>query len=187
METESGAEFISPAHVRHIMRYANACKYLRENMTVLDAACGTGYGTNLLKRYCHVAIGVDSDDEAIAEARKNYDDIQFLKADLLQVHLGAMDAIVSIETLEHVSREDGERLVKNFHKWLTRDGILILSTPYCSVSGPSQITKQHLWEYNLTDLEMMICRCGFEVETIELQRHVGQAGRLGYCMIKASK
>ena len=48
METESGAEYISPTHVRHIMRYVKACQFLKPEMTVLDAACGTGYGTAII-------------------------------------------------------------------------------------------------------------------------------------------
>jgi hypothetical protein len=49
-------------------------------------------------------------------------------------------------------------------------------------SGPSPITKQHLHEFSLTDLESTLVASGFIVREIHLQRHLGKAGRLGYCM-----
>ena len=186
MEHTGGAEQISPAHVRHIMRYVSACKYLDSSMSVLDAACGTGYGTELLSKHCLKVTGVDSDLEALREARTNYNHL-FLEANLLKTNFSGKDAIVSIETIEHFNTMDGIKLLQNFHNWLLPKGILVISTPYCFSSGPSPITKQHLWEYSLTDFESAVCSVGFKIETMELQRHPGQAGRLGYCLAKAVK
>jgi len=166
------------------MRYVNACKWLDKSMTVLDAACGTGYGTEILSKHCHSITGVDLNIEALREARKNYKHL-FLEADILKTSLGGKDAIVSIETVEHFDRRDGRKLLQNFYGWLMPKGVLVISTPYCEVSGPSPITKQHLWEYSLTDFEKAISEAGFKIETIEVERNEGQAGRLGYCMVKA--
>ena len=188
METETGAEFIDAAHVRHIMRYVNAAKLLDKNDIVLDAACGTGYGSKILAEHCHSVIGVDSSNEALEEARKDKSPrCQFVQADLLTSSLGSIHKIISIETIEHFTRENGQRLLNNFYKWLGRPGTLIISTPYCLQSGPSPITKQHLWEYSLTDFEQALSLSGFNVEHIEINRHEGKAGRLGYCLAKAVK
>ena len=189
METPSGAEFISPAHVRHVMRYVNAGKYIPPHSLILDAACGTGYGSKILAKTCNsIVIGLDASSQAIAEAEREYsNDCKFRITDLFAAKYAAVDAIVSIETIEHFSRIDGMRLVQKFHDWLSPEGILVLSTPYCSHSGPSPITKQHLWEYSLTDFEMLLNDCGFKIDGIQLDRHEGQAGRLGYCMVKAIK
>jgi len=187
METETGSEFISEAHVRHILRYVNACKYLKGGL-VLDAACGTGYGTKILAPHCANVIGIDFSQDAIKEAVKDYiPQCQFMQANLLEANYGGVDTIISIETIEHFSKDDGTKLLKNFHKWLHRKGELIITTPYCLQSGPSPITKQHLWEYSLTDIERAIAEVGFEVEIIDLKKRLGKAGRLGDCMIKAVK
>lgn len=183
METESGAEYISELHVRHVLRYVQAAKHIGKNNLVLDAPCGTGYGSKILAQHCRKVIGVDSSSDAIKEACKNRPkNCDFMQTDLLTAKFWA-DEIVALEILEHFNREVGKILLKNFRKWT--DGKLILSTPYCSKSGRSPITKQHQWEYSLSDLEMALNECGWNIKLMELQRKEGQAGRLGYCMVVA--
>lgn len=81
-ETETGSEFISSTHVRHVMRYARIshllCSYIKDmpNVEIIDAACGTGYGTNIIADTlldnlgvnAHV-LGVDFCDEALEYAQ----------------------------------------------------------------------------------------------------------------------
>jgi len=188
METESGAEFISETHVRHIMRYVRASEYLDVEDYVLDGACGTGYGSKILLEKCSTVLGVDDNEKAISEAFKTKQRrLQFMHADLLQATFGSVDKVVSIETIEHFSKENGIKLLNNFYKWLRPNGGLIISTPYCLQSGPSPITKQHLWEYSLTDFEQTLSLSGFNIEHMEITRHEGKAGRLGYGLAKAIK
>ena len=188
MEIETGAEFISDSHVRHIMRYVSAAKYIDRDDYVLDAACGTGYGSRILAKICKKVIGIDYSADAIREANKDKPhNCEFVLDNLLMGHFGVRKKIVSLETLEHFSKEDGEKLLCNFNSCLNDNGVLIISTPYCSISGPSPITKQHLWEYSLTDFEQALNGAGFNVEQMEITRHEGQAGRLGYCLAKAVK
>ncbi len=187
-ETESGAEFISEAHVRHILRYVQAKEWLSNEKIVMDAACGTGYGSRILSRGGYSVLGVDSNEDAIKHAVHNYYSYcTFLKHNLLRPLTDKVDAIVSVETLEHFNRDEGHQLLINFYRQLEKNGKLIVSTPYCEQSGPSPVTKQHLWEYSLTDFEFTLANAGFEIELMKLDRHVGQAGRLGYAMAKAIK
>lgn len=187
-ETESGAEFISEAHVRHILRYVQAKEWLSNEKIIMDAACGTGYGSRILSRGGYSVLGVDSNEDAIKEAVKNYYSYcTFMKYDLLKLMNSKVGAIVSIETLEHFNKEDGQHLLKVFGAHLEKYGILIVSTPYCTHSGPSPITKQHLWEYSLTDFEQALVAAGFEIELMKLERHEGKAGRLGYAIAKCRK
>ena len=188
-ETITGAEYISEAHVRHIMRYVQARDWLNDKpYKILDAACGTGYGSKLLAKK-HLVDGIDFNEEAIKEAEKVFiPNCTFKQADLLRSEGNyKCGAIVSIETIEHFNRYDGAKLVRNFADWLPKHGVLIISTPYCSLSGPSPITTQHLWEYSLTDFEQLIAGNGFQIEILKPERHEGKAGRLGYCMVKAIK
>ena len=80
---------------------------------------------------------------------------------------------------------DIKRYLLNMKGLLVSRGTFIVTTPYCVRSGPSPITKQHLHEFNLTDLEMTLNDAGFIVQAIYPERHEGQAGRLGYCMVHA--
>ena len=188
METETGAEYISETHVRHIMRYVQARDWLTfKPMLILDAACGTGYGTKILAQTNPYVIGIDFNEPALEEASKSRPaNTGFMQADLLDARFTA-DAIVSIETVEHFFAEDGKKLVNNFHRWLSKKGVLIISTPYCDKSGPSSVTKQHLCEYSLTDFEQLLHEGGFAIDQMKITRHDGQAGRRGYCMARAIK
>ena len=187
-ETSTGAEYISEAHVRHIMRYVQARDWLTNEKMIADAACGTGYGSKLLWNQNRMIVGLDFNDIAINEARKTATEtILFIKTDLIERQIRNFDAVVCIETIEHVSALDGLNILTNFYRWLPLGGTLIISTPYCTHSGPSPITKQHLWEYSLTDFEQALVQAGFSVEVIKTERHEGQAGRLGYAMAKAIK
>jgi cyclopropane fatty-acyl-phospholipid synthase-like methyltransferase len=181
METETGAEFISPTHVRHILRYVETAKHVAGK--TLDACCGTGYGTAILAKVCDVE-GIDFSADAIAEAIKTYPSIRFRCMDIKTI-LDKYDSIVFIEAIEHFTKEEGQEVLK-YLRWLLQfKGTLILTTPYCTTTGPSNITKQHLCEYSLTDLEILLADCGFEIDFIKLTRHLGQEGRLGYAFIKA--
>ena len=187
METESGAEIISSAHVRHILRYVNAAAYLRPDDVVLDAACGTGYGTRILAEKCLGVIGTDLNKAALEHAWQEMSiNVQFMQSDLLRTSFN-VDAIVSIETIEHFDCVEGGRLVSNFYDWLRPNGTLVISTPYCSKSGPSEFNKLHLCEYSLTDLEILLNNGGFRIDDMKLTRAEFPPVRLGYCMVKASK
>ena len=191
METDSGAEFISSAHVRHVLRYVTACNLLPpDSSLILDAACGTGYGTKIIAREFQRATiyGVDYSQDAINEALKEPSPrCRFIHMDMLQGAPGQMDAIVSIETIEHFKQGDGVTIVKNFARWLRYKGCLVISTPYSLTTGPSNITKQHLCEYSLTDFEQLLSKAGFNIEQMLIDRHEGQEGLLGYCMVRAIK
>lgn len=184
-ETSTGAEYISEAHVRHIMRYVQARDWLPTIHSICDAACGTGYGTKILSSKCGEITGLDIDSAAIEEARKlDIHDCEFAQVDFMSDQFDVLcnnsktSAIVSIETLEHFNQYDAQKVLKNFKSMLYQNGILIVSTPYCIHSGPSPITKQHLWEYSLTDFEQTLVHAGFEIELMKLDRHEGKAGSL---------
>src|SRR5262249_23524866 len=92
----------------HIARYMLAGRYVRPGDTVLDAACGLGYGAHILARSTGAArvIGVDSSPSAITYAAANFardgDRVSFQVADakeLSSLSEHSVDMIVSMETL----------------------------------------------------------------------------------------
>ena len=62
---------ISPIALRHIERYRLASSLLPKKGRLLDAACGSGYGSTYLKG--HDYVGVDLDAGVIKYAEANYD------------------------------------------------------------------------------------------------------------------
>ena len=56
-------------HYEHLHRYMLAAKFA-EGKTVLDIACGEGYGTYILSQVAKSVIGVDISKETIAAAKE---------------------------------------------------------------------------------------------------------------------
>lgn len=99
----------------HMARYNFVLK-VALNKKVLDAACGTGYGTKLLSEAASQIIGVDVDDETIKYAKKLYPEIDFRVCDLNKtIPKGRFDLCISFETIEHLDNPEDfvRRISKN--------------------------------------------------------------------------
>jgi SAM-dependent methyltransferase len=90
----------------HIERYEFAARNLRDVSSILDIACGVGYGSRLLKDSLPAAMvtGVDSNSAAIEYAITRYarPGLRFVIADGMTFDGGPFDAVVSLETIEHL-------------------------------------------------------------------------------------
>jgi ubiquinone/menaquinone biosynthesis C-methylase UbiE len=132
----------------HLDRYRFAAQRVN-GKRVLDCACGTGYGTRILREAGDAAsvIGVDIDYKAIEYARKkhNVDSTVFICAsgDRLALPGSSIDVVTSFETIEHVP--DDSALLKEFHRVLKPDGVLITSTPN---RWPLEEAPFHVREYD---------------------------------------
>lgn len=116
-------------HAEHLARYLVAAQ-LAQSRRVLDAACGEGYGTNLLARAgARVAVGIDLDEPTLAHARRRYPATELVQGDVRQLPFadGEFELVVSFETIEHVA--EPERVLDEFARVLAADGMLIISTP----------------------------------------------------------
>lgn len=116
----------------HWHRYAFALPQAR-GKRVLDAACGEGYGSDLLSREARSVLGVDISDESVAHARRRYgsrDNLSFQAADVSRLDDlddQSFDLIISFETLEHLQAQ--EAMLAGFARLLAPDGLLLISTP----------------------------------------------------------
>ncbi|MGY6588966.1 MAG: class I SAM-dependent methyltransferase [Wenzhouxiangella sp.] len=163
---EFTGERFTPECVREIAyehwhRYAWASG-LVEGKTVVDAACGEGYGSALLKRTAAQVVGVDIDPDAVAHARQRYarDGLRFECANCTALPLAddSADCIVSFETLEHLAEQD--ELLAEFRRVLRPDGFLLLSSPdkktYSDETGYDN--PFHVRELYRDELEALIQR-----------------------------
>lgn len=125
-------------YLDHISRYQFASDFTI-GLSVLDVACGTGYGTHLLQeKGAKSAIGVDCSPEAIRFAKEHYKatNLEFRIGDALklQVPEAGFDCVVSFETIEHVS--DPDRFLEEAWAALKPSGRLIISSPNRIVTSP---------------------------------------------------
>jgi 2-polyprenyl-3-methyl-5-hydroxy-6-metoxy-1,4-benzoquinol methylase len=115
----------------HLERY----EFARRNLvpgTLLDIACGVGYGTALLAQNSGVtnALGVDISDEAVRYAAERYGNqrTSFICSDGLAFSPGQQfENIVSLETIEHVDAP--RRFFAHLVSLLAPGGRLIASVP----------------------------------------------------------
>jgi SAM-dependent methyltransferase len=122
----------------HLERYQFAARNLVSG-SVLDIACGAGYGTALLAEnpVSTSATGVDIDEGAVRYATKRYGNqrISYLKSDAMRFSATQpFSNIVSLETIEHV--DDPRAVFGHFVGLLAKGGRLIASVPVTpSVDG----------------------------------------------------
>ncbi len=99
----------SKLEIEHYQRYLSVLK-LVEGKCVLDAACGEGYGSNILSNSAKEVIAVDIDEGAINRARELYKgkgNLSFRQGNIekLDIQDNSIDVAVSFETIEHVNEE----------------------------------------------------------------------------------
>ena len=112
-------------------RYEFSLNFIKDGDICLDAACGSGYGSELLSRKAKEVIGLEIDEHALKFARDHYQKgkIVFHKSDLTQpldLPDDYFDTIVSIETIEHISNHGA--MLGEFRRVLKPGGFLIVST-----------------------------------------------------------
>ena len=115
----------------HLQRYQFASRALVPG-TILDIACGVGYGTRILAQAPGIvsALGVDIDEPSVRYAESRYSNsmAKFLCADAMKFKPETgFDSIVSLETIEHVP--DPVAFVHRLVSWLRPGGVLIGSVP----------------------------------------------------------
>ena len=114
----------------HAIRYLFASQFVKSK-TVLDAACGSGYGSSILMNAgAKKVVGIDNSSEAIEYCNKNYkkENIEFKIENCEKINLDTMfDIIVSFETIEHLKNQDN--FLSGIKRVLKDDGVFIVSTP----------------------------------------------------------
>ena len=120
-----------------IIRYQWACDYIRHGDSVLDVACGLGYGSYVIRHLSEAksVTGIDDAEYAIDYAKANFATLDpnltyqqgFMPDFLRQFPDGSFDTIISFETLEHV--QDSEALLNEFHRLLSPGGRVVVSVP----------------------------------------------------------
>lgn len=122
----------TPRRLLHLLSYYKfAAKMIGSGKRVADIGCSEGFGTVLLAEYAQSCIGVDSDAAAIAVANASVASpkLKFIVADILKAKIGPLDAVVSLDVIEHIYQGHEDAFVAAIASALTDDGILVLGTP----------------------------------------------------------
>lgn len=144
----------------HLERYEFAVQKLRDANSILDIACGVGYGSRLLKDLLPAAIvtGVDCSAAAVDYANVRYASpgLSFAVGDAMTFEGGPFDAVVSLETIEHLP--DPEKFVeRSVAKLLRPGGILVGSVP---VTPSMDANPHHLHDFTACSLSTLLAAHG---------------------------
>lgn len=147
-------------------RYQTILEYVPHGARILDIACGTGYGAQLMteERGAHV-VGVDISPEAIDYANTKYGDIADFRlgnAEVIPLEDDSIDVAVSIGTIEHI--DDDDAFVKELSRVVRPGGQVIIYTPQSRV-GCIPIWHWHTREYSAEWLKQIVAPY-FEINTV---------------------
>jgi 2-polyprenyl-3-methyl-5-hydroxy-6-metoxy-1,4-benzoquinol methylase len=127
--------------------FASKVRVVNSGEFALDLACGSGYGTDLLREAGYISCGVDIDEKAIKYAKNKFKDNIYIKGDVGRFFnpLG-YKLIVLFEAIEHISYEEGLKVIENVKGMLDKDGYFIVSTPR-DINNKYNMLHKSLWDY----------------------------------------
>ena len=158
--------------IHHLGRYHWAKQVLSSlsPSSVLDIACGMGYGSYILAKDLDrtSVVGADYDPRGVDIARSTYreENLSYVQGNIVTwersdgsstAPLGVFDAIVSFDTIEHLLHREIAliRMAEN----LASDGVLLLSTPCgCQMTQLNPGWEHHKIEYSHLDLRNLLSR-----------------------------
>ncbi len=136
-------------------------KELADCDTVLDIGCGPL--SPIL--YCDIkySVGVEVFDKYLEEAKKNKTHSKYLHSNMfdLDYEENSFDAIVMVEVIEHLTYEDGLRLLELSEKWAKKK--IILTTPNGYFRMDEAVDgnefQRHLSGWSIGDLKALGFTC----------------------------
>ncbi len=144
----------------HWHRYLLASSYVK-GKKVLDAACGEGYGTNLLSKTAKEIIGIDNDELSIKYAKSKYSssNTNFYLGNVEDIPIKGnrvFDIIISFETIEHIDEAGQMKFMNEIKRLLKSDGMLIISSPVKENYGKIINNPFHIKELSADEFSNMM-------------------------------
>ncbi|MBC8166309.1 MAG: methyltransferase domain-containing protein [Bryobacteraceae bacterium] len=181
MNAEFTGERVIPGHVDPDLWNEHFCRYAfvsptALNCRVLDAGCGTGYGSAELALRARSVTGIDLSGEALHFASSHYaaDNLRWTRASCTSLPFadGSFDIVTAFEVIEHL--QNWPQLIAEARRVLTEDGRFIVSTPnktfYAESRGESGPNPFHEHEFEFGEFECALKK-SFPQVSMYLQDH----------------
>lgn len=137
-------------------RYKFISKLLQKNDAILEVGCYDGVSSNFFSQFCKTVDALDIDEAALDEAKQNFKHINFIKQDaLLHKSNKKYNVIIMLDFIEHLTQEDGIKLIEKYTPFLSENGMMIIGTPskhFEKYRAPHN-KLHHLHEYYPSELQ----------------------------------
>lgn len=164
----------------HLFKYNHVLKNAKIGERIVEFGCGHAelLETFYRNRYRpSLFVGLDIREKVIKENKEKYSklpfSVEFYAQDLVNPTIDLdfnADKVVSIEVIEHVSRTNGLKYLKNMKKCGSKNATFYLSTPNFNGSAAANHTYDgqdghglRRQEFTHDELEEIILQAGFKV------------------------
>jgi len=151
----------TPYWGEHKHRYDAIINEIGEQDIILDIACGTGYGTNMLAgKSKGRVVGGDISEQAVQDCSKrwNQNSLEFKVLDGTNLDFpdNTFDVLVSFETIEHTT--EYMKMLSEFNRVLKPNGRAFISTPNFPINSPTGVVlnKYHTQEFVYEEVDEMM-------------------------------
>jgi len=143
-------------------------KLLPDAGHILDSGCGVGKPVSqFMTQRGFQVTGVDISSKMIELAKENVPEGEFYQMNILEMDFqdNSFDGIICVYTLWHIPRSNHSSIIRNFHRMLKKNGILILNTGIHESEGMSQFFGEPmLWSTNNPKKTLSdVINSGFEI------------------------
>jgi 2-polyprenyl-3-methyl-5-hydroxy-6-metoxy-1,4-benzoquinol methylase len=161
----------------HHLKFARVAGEIAGRRRLLDIGCGPGTFIGCFDEPGRTSVGVDISSPQVAYARLEYgSDTREFREDFPAD--GGFDAATIVEVIEHLERQDVDRLLEAGIERLAPGGKLVVTTPNYGSAWPvveSLVNRlgdvsysfQHINKFTRTDLAALLARHGLDDVRVE--------------------
>jgi len=138
----------------YIKIFPDRIYYLKKTISDCNSVLDLGCGYTSPIQYCNVpySVGVDLHKPYIQKSKKKKSHNKYIQGDIRKINFGpnSFDAVIALEVLEHLTKEEGRRLIKKMEKWASKK--VIVSTP-----------NGYVWQNDCDKNPLQKHKCGWTV------------------------
>lgn len=161
-------EFVDSGYYKTMLkRYFFTGSYLCADKDILDTCSGLGWGTYIVSSYANHVTAFDIDPETVNFCKETWmaSNISWITGDALDLSFigsSKFDVALGMETIEHFTKEDGEKYISEVSNSLKANGLLIGTSSFpFSRSDADQLcsnNSKHLHIFTYDEINEILSR-----------------------------